>query len=108
MQYRTIPIRSSGCAALPVPALASAPRLEGESGRTRLLLDELEQAVAAELGAPMPVAAWLRTLRVDDDEAVLTLAPMQPHPGLDIAQAAFATLRRLLRDTDIYVGAAAH
>lgn len=105
MQYRTIPIRSAGAA---IPPLASAPQLEGEPGRARLLLDELEQAVNAELGATLPAAAWLRTLRVDADEAVLTLAPMQPHPGLDIAQAAFATLRRLLRDTDIYVDAATH
>jgi hypothetical protein len=105
MQYRTIPIRSAAPA---IPPLASAPQLEGEAGRARFLLGELEQAVNAELGAPLPAAAWLRTLRVDEDEAVLTLAPMQPHPGLDIAQAAFATLRRLLRDTDIYVDAAAH
>lgn len=108
MQYRTIPIRSAACAGPSVPVFAGAPRLEGEAGRARFLLGELEQAVAAELGAPLPAAAWLRTLRVDEDEAVLTLAPMQPHPGLDIAQAAFATLRRLLRDTDIFVAAAAH
>lgn len=108
MQYRTISIRSAGSGERPLPALVRAPQLEGEAGRTRFLLGELEQAVNAELGASLPAAAWLRTLRVDEDEAVLTLAPMQPHPGLDIAQAAFATLRRLLRDTDIYVAAAAH
>jgi hypothetical protein len=105
MQYRTIPIRpASEAATMPLPM----PRLEGEPVRTRHLLDELEQAVASEVGQPLPPGAWLRELRIDDDEAVLTLAPMQPHLGRDIAQAAFETLRRLLRDTDIYVGAAAH
>jgi len=66
----------------------------------------LERAVCGALGRALPAGAWLRELRVDDDEAVVALAPAVGRP--EVVQVAFETLRGLLRDTDIYVGAARH
>jgi hypothetical protein len=101
MACRTIPIHAA------TPALAvKPPRLAGEPARVEGVVAALERAVCAELGAALPAGAWLRELRLDGDEAVLALAPAAGRP--EVVQVAFETLRRLLRDTDIYVGAAAH
>ncbi|MCI1191726.1 hypothetical protein MOJ79_07715 [Calidifontimicrobium sp. SYSU G02091] len=101
MAHRTIPIHPAGTAPTVLP-----PTLVGEPGRVRGLLSALERAVCGEVGRALPAGAWLRELRVDDDEAVVALAPAVGRP--EVVQVAFETLRRLLRDTDIYVGAARH
>jgi hypothetical protein len=101
MSRRVIPIRTATATAPLVP-----PQLIGDPGRVLGLLQALERAVNAELGAPVPAGAWLRELRVDDGEAVLALTPEAGRP--ELLQLAFETLRGLLVDTDIYVGAAAH
>ena len=105
MTYRTIPIQpAASSTSLPVVE----PRLAGERGRVLGLLEELERAVCAELGARVPAGAWLREFSLDDGKAVVSLAPGLDRRGPEIAQAAFDTLRRLLHDTDIYVGAAGY
>lgn len=101
MAHRTIPILPAGAALAVMP-----PRLAGDPGRVQGLLDALERALGAEVGTPLAAGTWLRELRVDDDEAVVALAPAIGRP--EVLQVAFETLRQLLRDTDIYVGAAAH
>ncbi len=101
MTYRTIPIRPAA-----PPPVVLPPTLAGEPRRVQGLLAALERAVCGELGRTMPAGAWLRELRVDDDEAVVALSPAAGRP--EVLQVAFDTLRRLLRDTDIYVGAARH
>lgn len=109
MSYRrTIPIQaaSPAAAALALP-VADEPRLDGNPERVQRLLRELQRTVDLELGQRVPAGAWLRELHLDDDECVVALSPALRQHGQDVAEAAFATLRRLLTDTDIYVGAAA-
>lgn len=105
MLARTIPIR-------PIPVLsgrgAPEPLLAGESTRLRELLAGLDRLASDEFGAGLPRSAWLRELRIEGGEAVLSLAPSFRRQGADFAQAAFDLLRRELLDTDIYVRAAAH
>jgi len=105
MHRRTIPIQT---ARPDVPAgVVAGPRLDGDPERVQRLLRELQRTVDLELGQRVPAGAWLRELHLDDDECVVALSPALRQRGQDVAQAAFSTLRRLLRDTDIYVGAAA-
>ena len=103
MQYRSIPIEV-------VPTLqatpAVAPVLVGDTERLHKVLDALEHAVAHQLGATVPTGTWLRELRIGQDEAVICLAPGLRELAPEIAQIAFDTLRGLLHDTDIYLGAA--
>jgi hypothetical protein len=92
----------------PVPGMAAAaeapaPRLIGDPRRALQVLAALESAVFGHM-AP---AHWLREVRVEHDEACIALAPgLPPDEGQLLAQTTFDTLRRLLPDTDIYVGAA--
>lgn len=104
LQHRVIPI---------VPAqewladqAGPAPTLSGEPDRLGPVLQALELALRDELGLRGPRAAWLRELRLDDDEAYLALRPGLCGGGHRPAEVAFATLRRLLPDTDIYIGRA--
>lgn len=103
MVARVIPILSRPSRA---PALASI-RLSGDTERAAPLLAALGQAVGQALGPDWPAQRWLREIRLSDHEAVVTLAPDLGHDGLAPAEVAFQTLRRLLPDTDIYVGATA-
>lgn len=103
MQYRTIPIEV-------VPTLQATPVVEpvlvGEPGLVNKVLEALEVAVAAQLGATVPLGTWLRELRISENEAMISLAPGLRELAPEIAQTAFDTLRCQLRDTDIYLGAA--
>lgn len=105
MQHRTIPIRTVP-QALP-EAVVEPPRLDGNPEDVQWLVRELQSTVDVELGVRLPAGAWLRELRLKQGECVVALAPGLRQRGNDVAQAAFTTLRRLLNDTDIYVGAAA-
>ena len=100
-QYRTIPIHVAAPWHDEPP-----PQLDGEPALLRELMSALEHAVCAELGAVVPVGAWLRELRIDTEQAVLALAPGLARP--ELLQVTFETLRARLHDTDIYVGAARH
>jgi hypothetical protein len=80
-----------------------AVRLLGDLRRAQQVREALERAAREEL-AP---TGWLREVRVGDGEACVALAPgLAPAEGRRLAQTAFDTLRRLLPDTDLYVGAA--
>jgi hypothetical protein len=98
MASRTIPILPAGTAAA-LAAAAPPVRLSGPPERVGRVLGALEAAVGPS------ARAWLRELRLSEGEAWVAFAPGLGHGGLDSAQRAFDTLRRLLPDTDIYIGA---
>lgn len=105
MPVRVIPI-------LPLPAHAAAgtpwaaPRLRGEPAQLRRVLGALEAALQARLGWRLPAGSWLHELRLDEGEAFVAITPALGGACGPPAEVAFDTLRRLLPDTDIYVGAA--
>lgn len=105
MLHRVIPIRPAA------PALAETgqePSLCGRAEQLQHLLAGLERLARAEFGSTLPRNAWLRGLKLDGGEAVLSLAPALRRQGAGFAQAAFELLKTELHDTDIYVRAAAH
>ena len=111
MLHRIINIvPATKCAAAAKAAIGAAawaaPRLSGQPDQVQRVLAALEQAVELGLGHSMPVARWLRELRLGTGEAFLAVVPGLGHDGQESAEIAFQTLRRLLPDTDIYVGAA--
>ena len=98
MAARIIPI---------VPAALASQRglppvVSGDPGG--LVQAALEAAVGRALG--LQPGRWLRELRLGADEAYVAVAPDLGREGVESAGIAFDTLRRLLPDTDIYVGAA--
>lgn len=104
--HPVIPIHDAHACAGRRPLAVRPPRLQGCPER----LDRLIQAVSAAVYAPQgpidpdqPVGAWLRSLRLDADEAELHLAAELGCRGEMASQLAFDVLRKLLRDTDIYV-----
>ena len=104
MLQRVIPIRPISAAA---PVLRQI-MLQGEAGTLQWLRQALETVVGRALG--LPAAGWLRELRLHDGEAFVGVAPGLGRDGIESAESAaiaFDTLRRLLPDTDIYVGTAA-
>jgi hypothetical protein len=100
---RIIPILPIELLAKPAPP----PRLVGAPAELQRVLGGLEAAMLRELGARAPVPGWLRELRLDADEAYLAFTPELCAGDTEPAEVAFAALRRLLPDTDIYIGAAA-
>lgn len=80
------------------------PSFQGPADRIESVVEALVPEVSAELGADWPTGAWLRGLTLDDGEAVLTLAPNLACHGHIVATLAFDVMRRMLPDTDIYVG----
>lgn len=100
MPLRTIPILPANAP----PVQLHAPRLSGEPARLQEVLLALSTVLKDAAGRPLPIEAWVRELRLESDEAYLAVAP-----GLCVepAERAFDVLRRLLPDTDIYMGAAA-
>ena len=84
---------------------AEPPRLSGPAARVERIHAALQAAVTQALGLAPP--GWLRELRLGADEVFVAVAPDLGRDGMKTAQIAFETLRRLLPDTDIYVGAEA-
>jgi hypothetical protein len=106
MQHRVIPILAPAAAAPALPQ-AQAPQLSGEPARVQRVLTALNTAMASPaLGFSLPLERWLRELRLDSEHAEVTLK-VTPRLGAAPAELAFDTLRRLLPDTDIYIGTAA-
>lgn len=101
MPCRVIPILPAKSDTLLAP-----PRLSGEAQQLERVLGALETAVRARVGWRLPTASWLRELRLVDGEAFVAITPELGGACGPSAEAAFETLRRLLPDTDIYVGAA--
>lgn len=102
MAFRVIPILPAGPALPPVVP----PRLVGPADQVQRVLAALETDMARALGARWPIRGWLRELRLQEGEAVLAFTPELCAGDSEAAEVAFATLRRVLPDTDIYVGAA--
>jgi hypothetical protein len=98
MPARTIPI-------LPVGEQRT-PALSGEPEQLHHVLAALETALQARIGWRLPTATWLRELRLGDGEAYVAITPELGGACGPSAEVAFDTLRRLLPDTDIFVGAA--
>jgi hypothetical protein len=103
MLQRVIPIQPA-FGRPPVAMAGPVTRLSGPPEHVERLRAALEAAVARVMGHPP--AGWLRELRLDEGEAFVGVAPHLGHDGIESAEIAFDTLRRLLPDTDIYVGAA--
>jgi len=101
-----IPIQTEAACTALRRYLVVDPHFEGTPERVRDVVQALEPLVKSELGADLPCGAWLRCLKVVDGEAVLTIAPDLACHGHVVATLAFDVMRRLLPDTDIYVGAA--
>jgi hypothetical protein len=95
-----IPIHAAD-AAVHVPTL-----LLGDAQRLQPLLHALAEDVQEHLPGMGPPARWLRELRLGDGEAYAFINQGLGHDGLEAAEIAFDTMRRLLPDTDIYVSAA--
>jgi hypothetical protein len=106
MQYahhRTIPILPAVAAF--VPANVSPPELHGPSDQIDRLLDRLHPAIDAEFGRPVQHGEWLRSVDLHDGEVYVRLHADLGCRARDVAEITFDALRRLLPDTDIYVGA---
>jgi hypothetical protein len=72
-----------------------APALVGPADQLARVMDELNGVLGA--------SGLVQSLRLADGEAELTLA-VAPHcGGLELADLAFQTLKRLLPDSDVYV-----
>ena len=84
-----------------------APLLSCQPEQVQRVLAALELAVEKGLGHTMPSARWLREFRLGAGEAFVSVAPGLGRDSHESAEIAFQTLRRLLPDTDIYVGVAA-
>jgi hypothetical protein len=103
MLHRVIPIQPV-FGRPPVATAGPLTRLSGPPEHVEHLRAALEAAVTRGMGRPP--AGWLRELRLDEGEAFVGVAPHLGHDSIESAEIAFDTLRRLLPDTDIYVGAA--
>lgn len=100
-----IPIQDESPCKSTAHRLIVEPQFEGPPERVQGIVQALQPLVDAEFGHTLPMGAWLRGLRLADDEAVMTIAPDLACHGQSIAAMAFDVMRRLLPDTDIYVGA---
>ncbi len=98
-----IPIHAEGGCSGRATLVERPPVLEGDADALQRVIAALQPPVQAELGAPHPVGAWLRSLRITPDEATLRLAGELGCRGMAVATLAFDTLRLMLHDTDIYV-----
>lgn len=109
MSPRVIPIAPwSGPGAVPTSRPPCPPQLQGDAPRVVEVLKTAVARALADTGAPAEAAndGWLASLKVQRGEAWVALQPLPPTTTRVVAQAAFETLRRLLPDTDIFVGAA--
>jgi hypothetical protein len=101
-----IPIHVEGACAMQRGYTFADPHLEGPAEQVQDIVKALEPLVVSELGERLPTGIWLRGLKIDRDEALLTIAPNLACHGHAVALLAFDVMRRQLPDTDIYVGAA--
>lgn len=102
---------SSGpqCRAHVTGEACSHPLLAGRQDELLRVMQGLNrQVVDPDAGLGIVDLQWVRSLRIQDGEAELTLsfAPVCG-PGKDLSESAFQALRRLLPDTDVYVRHAA-
>ena len=82
------------------------PRLAGEAQALERVLAWLTPQMDEVFGRPVSPGVWLRALTVGSGQAQMELAPdLACHAGV-VAELAFDAMRRLLPDTDLYIGAA--
>lgn len=106
MSHTVIPIHAEeSCAGRP-PLHVIEPVLQGDAAQLQRVLAELKPQVDSVFDADIPVGGWLRALHLGNGEAEMQLAPNLACMGFSVASLAFDTMRRLLPDTDIYVGEA--
>lgn len=98
---RVIPILP---VAAPRPVRPTAPELRGPQARIARVLGELAPSLQAAFGRPVEPGEWLQALELGDGEATVQLRRDLGCHAREVAGTAFDTLRRLLPDTDIYVG----
>jgi len=80
-----------------------SPELAGEQREVGRVMSALDREVRTG-GQGIVERHWVKSLRIDDGEAELTVTfPARCGGGKELAEAAFGTLRRLLPETDIYV-----
>lgn len=100
--HRTIPIRPVAAAG---PAFVVPPELHGSAETIGRLLDRLHPAIDAEFGRPVQDGEWLRSIDLLDGEAFVRLQSGLGCHAREVAELTFDALRRVLPDTDLYVGA---
>ncbi len=106
MTHPIIPIHVEGaCNGSPALRIVE-PSLDGPQQQLQSIVSTLKPLVDAEFGNELPAGAWLRGLHLSEGEATLTIAPDLACRGHAVATLAFDVMRRLLPNTDIYVGAA--
>jgi hypothetical protein len=101
-QYRTIPIAVASRAA---PIVVLPPALHGPAETIGRLLERLHPAIDAEFGRPVQDGEWLASIDLSDGEAVVRLKGDLGCHAVEVAELTFAAMRRVLPDTDLYVGA---
>lgn len=101
-QHRTIPIAVASAAA---PIVVLPPALHGPAETIERLLDRLHPVIHAEFGRPVQDGEWLASIDVSDGEAVVRLKGDLGCHALEVAELTFDAMRRVLPDTDLYVGA---
>lgn len=101
MAAKFIPIQPVA-AAVQAPAVPE-PVLAGPAETLQRVLRGLQDVVDRE-GLNLVERHWIRSLRVQDGEADLTLT-LTPHSreARDLMERSFGVLRHLLPDTDVYV-----
>lgn len=82
-----------------------APELKGDGETLQRVMVALNAEVRDDTtGRGIVDLHWVKALRIEGDEAELTVTfPPSCGGGKALAEDAFATLRRLLPDTDVYV-----
>lgn len=104
-------LAASACAACQRPApRAGVPSAEpvqllGDQAAAARLLEALRAVRDPETGLDLVEAGWVHALRVDQDEAELTLQSRMSGCSVArvLAEDAFNVLRRELPDTDLYI-----
>ena len=116
MHAQTIPIASPesccgtclasrhACTRQPGVADAPAPQLSGDPARIGSLLAVLAPQMDALFGRPVSPGVWLASLSLSPGEARLALAAGLDCHAAAVAELAFDAMRRLLPDTDLYIG----
>jgi len=85
-----------------------APQFSGAEASLRRVIESLRSVVDADAGASIVDLHLVKSLRVEDGEAELTVTfPPGCDTARQLADDAFQAMRRMLPDTDIYVRHAA-
>ena len=98
---RIIPIRIEATA---VFAPLVEPVLQGPSEGLKKVMGALGPSIQSAFGRPVVPGEWLQALELGNGEASVQLRRDLGCRTRDVAGNAFETLRRLLPDTDIYIG----